>query len=211
MNAHQKLERYNYALAHCNPNYDWSNWIWTDEKKFNLDGPDGYNYYWHTNGKEPLKYSSNASSKKSIMVWGGISKSGQTKLIKVNGRLDGPKYCELLEEGLLPSYDDGDIFEQDRASSHTSKLCKKWCRNNDINMTYNPPKGADLSPIENGWSWMAHVVYRDKPSYKTVEALEEAIFQAWDEMPQSYIDSLINSMPHRMLQVIERKGEYLDY
>jgi len=78
-------------------------------------------------------------------------------------------------------------------------------------MTYNPPKGADLSPIENGWSWMAHTVYRDKPSYKTVETLEEAIFQAWDEMPQSYIDSLINSMPHRMLQLIERKGKYLDY
>ena len=134
LNARHKLERYNYALTYCNPKYDWSKWIWTDEKKFNLDGPDGYNYYWHTKGQPPLKYSSNASSKKSIMVWGGISKSGQTKLVKVNGLLDAKKYCELLEEGLLPLYDDGDIFEQDRASSHTSKVCKKWCINNNIDM-----------------------------------------------------------------------------
>ena len=76
---------------------------------------------------------------------------------------------------------------------------------------YNPPKGADLSPIENAWSWMANAVYRDKPSYKTVEELEEANFQSWNDMPQSYIDSLINSMPRRMLQVVERKGEYIDY
>ena len=102
LNARHKLERYNYALTYCNPKYDWSKWIWTDEKKFNLDGPDGYNYYWHTKGQPPLKYSSNASSKKSIMVWGGISKSGQTKLVKVNGLLDAKKYCELLKEGLHP-------------------------------------------------------------------------------------------------------------
>ena len=40
-----KEKRLEYALSHCDPHYDWSHWIWTDEKKLNLDGPDGYNYY----------------------------------------------------------------------------------------------------------------------------------------------------------------------
>jgi transposase len=206
-----KKKRLEYALSHCDPHYDWSHWIWTDEKKFNLDGPDGYNYYWHVKGTEPLRYSTNASSKKSIMVWGGISKNGQTKLVKVVGRMDGPKYCTLLEEGLLPSYDDGDTFEQDRASSHTSQKCKDCCRENNIQTMYNPTKSPDLSPIENAWSWMAHTVYRDRDSYENLDELEKAIFRAWEEMPQDFIDRLIDSMPHRLLQVIERKGDYTDY
>ena len=74
LTATHKQQRLKWALEHADPNFDWSKWIWTDEKKFNLDGPDGFNYYWHTNGMEQLKYSCNASSKKSIMVWGGISK-----------------------------------------------------------------------------------------------------------------------------------------
>jgi transposase len=206
-----KTKRYEHALAHCDPHFDWSKWIWTDEKKFNLDGPDGYNYYWHVKGMEPLRYSSNASSKKSVMIWCGISKGGQTGLVKVHGRLNGEKYCRVLKDGLLPSYDDGDTFEQDRASCHTSEKCQDWCKKRNIKMIYNPPKSPDLSPIENAFAWMASTVYRNKDSYENVQELEQSVFKAWEDMPQSYIDSLIDSMPRRMLQVIERKGDFTDY
>jgi hypothetical protein len=91
-----KTKRYEHALAHCDPHFDWSKWIWTDEKKFNLDGPDGYNYYWHVKGMEPLRYSSNASSKKSVMIWCGISKCGQTGLVKVHGRLNRKNIVEYF-------------------------------------------------------------------------------------------------------------------
>jgi transposase len=204
-------KRVDFALRHCHPEFDWSKWIWTDEKKFNLDGPDGYNYYWHTPGSPPLYFSKDASAKKYVMVWGGISKNGQTKLMKVVGRFNAQRYCEMLEEGLLPSYDDGDIFLQDRASCHTARETKLWLKKNNVEMVYNPTKSPDLSPIENAWSWMAHEVYADKPAYQNVQDLEIAIRAAWDKMPQEYIDRLIDSMPSRMKQVIERKGEYIDY
>lgn len=81
-------KRVDYALRHCHPDFDWSKFIFTDEKKFNLDGPDGYNYYWHVKGSEPLVYSKDSSAKKYVMVWGGISKNGQTPLMQVHGRLN---------------------------------------------------------------------------------------------------------------------------
>lgn len=204
-------KRVDFALRHCHPDFDWSKWIWTDEKKFNLDGPDGYNYYWHTPGSPPLYFSKDTSAKRYVMVWGGISKNGQTRLMKVIGRFNAQRYCEMLEQGLLPSYDDGDIFLQDRASSHTARETRLWLKRNRVEMVYNPTKSPDLSPIENAWAWMAHEVYADKPAYENVKDLEDAIRAAWDKMPQDYIDRLIDSMPSRMKQVIERKGEYTDY
>jgi transposase len=211
MTLHHMEKRVDFALRHCHPDFDWSKWIWTDEKKFNLDGPDGYNYYWHTPGSPPLYFSKDASAKKYVMMWGGISKNGQTKLIKVVGRFNSQRYCEMLREGLLPSYDDGDIFLQDRASCHTAQNTKLWLAKENVETVYNPTKSPDLSPIENAWSWMAHEVYADKPAYENVEELEVAIRSAWEKMPQDYINRLIDSMPSRMKQVIERKGEYIDY
>ena len=46
---------------------------------------------------------------------------------------------------------------------------------------------------------------------ENIEDLEAAIFQAWDDMPQDYIDSLIDSMSRRILHVIERKGDNISY
>jgi transposase len=86
--THGHMEkRVDFALRHCHPDFDWSKWIWSD-KKFNLDGPDGYNYYWHTPESPPLHSSKDASAKRYVMVWGGISKNGQTKLMKVVGRFN---------------------------------------------------------------------------------------------------------------------------
>ncbi|UMM25849.1 hypothetical protein L5515_005500 [Caenorhabditis briggsae] len=44
-------------FARNNMATDWDKIIFSDEKKFNLDGPDGFNSYWHDLKKDPLHFS----------------------------------------------------------------------------------------------------------------------------------------------------------
>ena len=39
------------------------------------------------------------------MVWGGMGWNGVGKLIEVEGRMDAEQYCEILDDGLIESFE----------------------------------------------------------------------------------------------------------
>ena len=47
--------------------------IFSDEKKFNLDGPDGLAYYWHDIRREKQFFEKRQQGSESDMIWGAIS------------------------------------------------------------------------------------------------------------------------------------------
>ncbi len=209
----QKAKRVDFARDHCSSKYEWNKWIFSDEKKFNLDGPDGYRYYWcDLQSKDDQEiFSKDFNCRKSVMVWGAISKNGVSPLIECKTKQKGPDYIEVLEKGLIPIYDDGDVFQHDGASCHRAKVTKNFLKENSIVSPQWPAKSPDLNPIENIWGWMSRRVYAGKPAYPDLESLKHAIFQAWDEIPDELLDSLIDSMPKRLQEVIEKKGNPIKY
>jgi len=211
LNAEHIKKRFNFALEHGDPNFNWSKTIFTDEKKFNLDGPDGYKNYWHFEGMDKQIYSKDKNARKSVHVWGGIWEDGKTCLVDVPTKMNSKKYIEILDKGLLPSYEKGDTFEYDGAKVHTSKETMGWLKSKKIKGYLNPPKSPYLSPIENVWAYMAKEVYYGKDAYKSVDTLKDAVYEAWESVPKELLKNLVKSMPNRMLEVIEKKGARTHY
>lgn len=59
-----------------------------DEKKFNLDVPDGLTYYWHDICKEPRYFSQRNFGGGFVMIWAAFSAFGKSSLAFVDKRIN---------------------------------------------------------------------------------------------------------------------------
>ena len=55
--AHHIASRLEFSRIHMTWNLEWRHVVFSDEKKFNLDGPDGMKFYWHSLGSNFKGYS----------------------------------------------------------------------------------------------------------------------------------------------------------
>lgn len=71
-------------------------------KKFNLDGPDGFAYYWHhvhTNERMFYKLQGGGGG---VMVWACFSYYVMCGIVFLEGQRESKKYCETLAQYFLP-------------------------------------------------------------------------------------------------------------
>ena len=74
-----------------------------------------------------------------------------------------------------------------------------------------PSNSPDLNPIENIWGIMSKRLEGQKKA-RNKKALFQSADRVWKEITdQILINRLIESMPRRMREVIDRKGGHIDY
>ncbi len=54
-------------------------------------------------------------------------------------------------------------------------------------------------------------VYQGNRQLDYLDDLKEAILDAWDRMPQTYINTLVESMPTRYAKGVTSRGVPIDY
>lgn len=214
---HKQL-RVEFAARHLNKLDEFKLTIYTDEKKFNLDGPDGCQYYWHDLRNEREKYSCNVAGGGSVMIWGGFSYYGKSEIAFLEGRQNSAKYVQTLKQYLVPAIEELKrqsgrslaLFQQDNASVHSSGESMEFIKTLDAETAKWPAKSPDLNPIENVWGVLARSVYANGRQFSTRAELKREIEKCWRELDQQYLRGLVEGMPTRMAQVILQRGKTID-
>jgi len=208
-----KTKRLEWAKKYMSLGEKWKYVIWSDEKKLNEDGPDGYASYWHDLRKEPLIFTKRHSGGGSIMVWGAFSRNFKTDLVITRPRQNSENYQDLLKEALLPNLSSFGgqqaIFMQDNATCHASKATTDFLRTHNVNVMDWPPFSPDLNPMENLWGYLARQVYKSGRQFSSVQELTVAVKEEWAKIPNSLLEKLADSLPDRLFKVIQNQGSYI--
>ena len=70
-----------------------------------------------------------------------------------------------------------------------------------------PAKSPDLNIIENRWGILSGTVYKTGRHFKRLEDLMEVVEKEWVTIRVDYIKKLYESIPKRLVQVLERGGK----
>lgn len=211
LTAAHKSARTAFAQSSIKDRLDWSKIVWSDEKKFNLDGPDGIRYYWHDLRKDQNYLSKRAFGGGSLMIWGAFVNDSLFDLHIIEGNYDAERYTDMLRERLVPFMQPNWTFMHDGASIHRAKHTNKWLKEQKVPFLEWPANSPDLNPIENLWGLLTRAVFANGRQFKTKDELKAEVIKQWDSISADMLNKLNESMPNRIIDVISRKGSNTDY
>ncbi|GMF23913.1 unnamed protein product [Phytophthora fragariaefolia] len=70
----------------------WDTIIFSNEKKWNLDGPDGFQYYWRDLRTPSRQTKRRQAGCGSVMVWAAFSSQGKSPLVVLTGKQNSDNY-----------------------------------------------------------------------------------------------------------------------
>ena len=212
LTENHKKERVKWARAKVTWSQEqWDRVIFSDEKRFNLDGPDGLGFYWHDLRKEKQLYSKRPFGGGSIMIWASFSSKGKSPLVVLEGKQDAQKYCDYLLPFANLLHDSNYIYQHDNAPIHVAAHTKRWLSAHNIEVLDWPAMSPDLNPIENLWGILVHNVYANGRQFETNESVLRCINRSWDEISQEVLKNLTNSMQERCIEVLQSNGARSNY
>lgn len=185
--------------------------MFTDEKKFNLDGTIGLKHYQNNTRINPKTFSRQRSSGGSFMIWRAISHCGPLNIYRIDGCMNSEQYIHLLQQYFLKqSIGEKWTFKQDKCSVHCSKYTKYWFEANDVDFLDWQVKEHNVNIVENVWGQLVRVVNTDGKQCENTSQLEAAIATSWPKVTIFYV-TLYRSIPNVIIAVSERKRRIVCY
>ena len=128
--------------------------MWSDETKIELFGINSTCRVWRKinaeyNPKNTIPTVKHGGG--NLMLRGCFSAKGTGRLHRIEGRMNGAMYREILGDN-LPSVralkmGHGWVFQHDNEPKHTAKATKEWLKKKHIKVLECPSQSPDLNPI----------------------------------------------------------------
>ena len=109
-----------------------------------------------------------------------ITTGGMGPAMLLTGATDTAAFEVYIEKVLVPSLHPGEVVVMDNLSAHKSERVREFIEASGCELWYLPSYSPDLSPIEEAFSKLKHLLR--KAEARTCEALEKAIAEALDRI-----------------------------
>jgi hypothetical protein len=155
-----------------------------------------------------------------IKVWGCVSYDGVGNLVRYRDTMTGIKYKSILKNNLLQSFPEleggiynreGYIFQNGNARVHGVPLVERWKEKHAIRTIVWPSQSPDLNVMENLWSYVQDQLYKIRGTLRNADDVWRAAQRIWYAIPLGMVKNLYRSLPRRMISVIRRRGERINY
>ncbi|KAA8499347.1 Transposable element Tc3 transposase [Porphyridium purpureum] len=210
LSRENRLRRVAFAMQNLNKIEEHRKVIFTDEKKFNLDGPDGYSGQWVRTGELPDRVRRHTSGG-SVMFWMAISSAGKMALLKTPARITSENYVAMLESSRVATifgetHPEGWTFMQDNAPAHAARNTKSFFAREGWHVMDWPAYSPDLNPVENVWSIMSRRIYAGNRQYESLSELEAEIIEVWASITNAEVRSLLTGWNARLHRCMNMEG-----
>uniref|UniRef100_A0A671PN32 Transposase n=1 Tax=Sinocyclocheilus anshuiensis TaxID=1608454 RepID=A0A671PN32_9TELE len=205
--------RLKFAKDHLDdPEEAWEKVMWSDETKIEVFGINSTRRVWRKKKDEYNPKNTIPTVKHgggNIMLWGCFSAKGTGRLHRIEGRMDGAMYREILGNNLLPSVralkmGRSWVFQHDNDPKHTARATKEWLRKKHFKVLEWPSQSPDLNPIENLWRELKLRVAQRQP--QNLKDLENTCMEEWAKIPAAVCANLVKNYRKRLTSVIVNKG-----
>lgn len=210
LNSRQKRNRVEIISQWIAENHPWEITVFSDEKRFSLDGPD--NWYSYHSKSFPLSRRCRQCKGGGLMVWAMVTPGGTVYYQFINGKFKSKDYIKIISDYAVPHIknDLGDKFylQQDNSPVHTSMEANKFFKEEGIPLIRWPAYSPDINIVEDIWKMLSDYVY-DNKQFENVRDLKEKIEEGFCHLNSVFendLKSLYLSIRHRLTVVLNKRG-----
>lgn len=213
LSQYNQTERLNFANTYIVWSEEhWRRVIFHDERRFNLDGPDGFSYYFHDLRNYERKLSQRPRGN-SVYIYLMICVGGPLYL-EVSSAKQRPESCIeaiMRERPNIVSKLGGNtefVLQDHNWMSHALPTAQELLNAEGFKTQKWPTIAHDLNIMENIWGWLIREVFDGGRKFSRKDDLIFRIKEAWSRLPHDLITNLYSTLPERITELYYTQGVY---